>query len=94
MDVDDDVRSHHPSRKSRFRELDSPLKSQAVIVVTYQGGHTEERPSAPPGPGDHGSKVPEGIAKLKPCSNPIEVIADSREHKANLEVYNAFIGHL
>ena len=93
MNVDDEVASCHPSRKSRFKELDSPLRSQAGIVGTNQGGHTEERPLGPPGPGDHGSRVQEGIVTLKPCSDPFEGIADSRKHKANSEVYIAFIGH-
>ena len=91
--MDDDVASHHPSRQNRFVELNSPPKSQAGNGGTNQGGHTEERPRAPPGPGDHGSKVPEGIETLKPCSDPFEGMADSRKHKANSEVYNAFIGH-
>ena len=42
---------------------------------------------------DHASKVPEDIATLKPHSDPFEGIADSRKHKANLEVLNVFIGH-
>ena len=91
--MDDDIASRHPSRQSRFKELDSLLRSQAGIVGTNQGGHTEERPLVPLGPGDHGSKVQEGIVTLKPHSDPFEGIADSRKRKANSEVYNAFIGH-
>ena len=37
--------------------------------------------------------VPEGIATLKPHSDPFEGIVDSRKHKVYLEVYTAFIGH-
>ena len=91
MDVDDDVASYHPSRQSRFEELNSPLRSQAGIVGIEQGGHTVKRPLGPPGPGDHGSRVQEGIVTLKPRSDPFEGIADSRKRKANSEVYNAFI---
>ena len=91
MDEDDDVASRHPSRQSRFKELDSPLRSQASIVGTTQGGHTEKRPPSPPGPkGDHVSMVPKGIATLKPRSDPFEGIVDSRKRKAYSEVYTAF----
>ena len=94
MDEDDDIASCHPSRQSRFKELDSPLRSQASIVGTIQGGHTEKRPPGPPGPkGDHASMVPEGIATLKPRSDPFEGIVDSRKRKAYSEVYTAFIGN-
>ena len=93
MDVDDNIRSHHPSRQSKFRESDSPLKSQAGIVGTYQGGLTEDRPHTPPGPGDQGSKVPEGQETLKSRGDLFEGKVDSRNSKANMEVYNAFIGH-
>ena len=72
MDEDDDVASRHPSRQSRFKELDSPLRSQASIVGTIQGGHTEKRPPGPPGrKGDHASMIPEGKATLKPRSDPM-----------------------
>ena len=91
--MDDDVASCHPSNQSRFNELDSPLRSQIDTVGTMQGGHFIKRPLVPPGLGDHGSKVPEGIATLKPSSDPFGSITDSRKRKANLEVYNAFIGH-
>ena len=93
MEDEDDANSHHPSRQSRFVELNSPLKSQAGNDGTNQGGYTEQRPQAPPGPGDHGSKVPEGIETFKSHSKPFEGIVDSRKRKANTEVYNAFIGH-
>ena len=93
MDVDDDVTSCHPSNQSRFEELNSLLKSQIDAIGTVQKGHSVKRPLVPPGPGDHGSKVPEGITTLKPSSDPFGSITDSRKHKANLEVYNTFIGH-
>ena len=93
MEDGDDANSHHPSRQSRFVELKSPLKSQAGIGGTNQGGHTKERPQAPPGPGDQGSKVKESIETIKSHSNLFESIADSRKRKANTEVYNSFISH-
>ena len=34
MEEEDDIKSHHPSRQSRFVELNSPLRSQAGIVGT------------------------------------------------------------
>ena len=37
--------------------------------------------------------VPEGIATLKPHSDPFEGIVDSRKHKAYSEVYTTFISH-
>ena len=58
-----------------------------------QGGQSIKRPLDSLGPGDHGSKVPEGIATLKPSSDRFGSITDSRKRKADLEVYNAFIGH-
>ena len=67
MDEKDDIASHHPSRQSRFQELDSPLRSHASTVRATQGGHTEKRPPGPPGPkGNHTSMVPEDIVTLKP----------------------------
>ena len=82
MDVDDDVASCHPSRKSRFKELDSPLRSQAGLIGTVQGGHSVKRPLGPPGPGGHGSRVQEGIVTLKP-SDPFDSIIDSKKCKKN-----------
>ena len=61
MEVDDDVASHHPSNQSRFEELNSPLRSQIDAIRTMQGGHSVKRPLVPPGPGDHGSRVPECV---------------------------------
>ena len=82
MDVDDDIASCHPSNQSRFEELNSPLRSQAGLIGTVQGGQSVKRPLGPPGPGDHGSRVQEGIVTLKP-SDPFEGIIDSKKRKKN-----------
>ena len=82
MDVDDDVASHHPSNQSRFEELNSLLRSEAGLIGTVQGGQSVKRPLGPPGPGDHGSRVQEGIVTLKP-SDPFEGIIDSKKRKKN-----------
>ena len=81
-DVDDEVASCHPSRQSRFEELNSLLRSQACLIGTVQGGQSVKRPLGPPGPGDHGSRVQEGIVTLKP-SDPFEGIIDSKKRKKN-----------
>ena len=86
MDVDNDVARLHPSNQSRLEELNSPLRSQACLIGTVQGGHSVKRPLGPPGPGDHGSRVQGGIVTLKPSSDPFESIADSKKCKANSEV--------
>ena len=79
MEVDDDVASHHPSNQSRFEELNSLLRSEAGLIGTVQGGQSVKRPLGPPGPGDHGSRVQEGIVTLKP-SDPFGGIIDSKKH--------------
>ena len=79
MEVNDDVASYHPSNQSRFNELDSPLRSQIDAVGTMQGGQSVKRPLVPPGLGDHGSKIPEGITTLMPSSAPFGSITDSRK---------------
>ena len=83
MDVDDDIASCHPSNQSRFEELNSLLRSQAGLIGTVQGGQSVKRPLGPPGPGDHGSRVQEGIVTLKP-SYPFEGIIDSKKRKKKL----------
>ena len=52
MYVDDDIANCHPSRQRRFKELDSPLRSQASIVghwgikcQTCARGGTKIRPN-------------------------------------------------
>ena len=89
MDVDDDVASCHPSNQSRFEELNSLLRSQAGLIGTVQGGQSVKRPLGPPGPGDHGSRVQEGIVTFKP-SYPFEGIIDSKKRK---KFYNWVVLH-
>ena len=80
MDVDDDVASHHPSNQSRFEELNSLLRSEAGLIGTVQGGQSVKRPLGPPGPGDHGSRVQEGIVTLKP-NDPFGVLLTPKSKK-------------
>ena len=82
IEVDDNIASRHPSNQSRFEELNSPLRSQAGLIGTVQGGQSVKSPLGPPGPGDHGSRVQEGIVTLKP-SDPFDGIIDSKKHKKN-----------
>ena len=89
----DDTNSHHPSRHSRIVKLHSPPRSLAGNDGKNQGGQAEERSQVPQIPGDQVSKVPEGQETLKSHGDPFDGIADFRKHKANMEVYNAFIGH-
>ena len=66
MEIEDDSLSHHPSNQGGFNEPEgSPPRSQFGAAGTLQGGQSVRRPPGPPGPGDQGSKVPEGISKLK-----------------------------
>ena len=76
--MDDDVASCHPFNQSRFEELNSLLRSG--LIGTVQGGQSVKRPLGPPRPGDHGSRVQEGIVTLKP-SDPFGGIIDSKKHK-------------
>ena len=66
--------------------------SLAGITGINQGGQAKERPQDPPVPGDKVSKGGEGQDALKSHSDPFECIVDSRKCKANIEVFNAFIG--
>ena len=93
MEDGDDAGSHHPSRNSRIVELNSPPRSLAGNAGTNQGGQAEERPQVPPVPGDQVSKEPEGQETLKSHGDLFEHIVDSRKCKADIEVFNAFIGH-
>ena len=93
MEDGDDTNSHHPSRHSRIVKLHSPPRSLAGNDGTNQGGQAEERCQVPQISGDQVSKVPEGQETLQSHDDLFEGIADSRKHKANMEVYNAFIGH-
>ncbi len=66
--------------------------SLAGITGINQGGQAKERPQDPPVPGDKVSKGGEGQDALKSHNDPFECIVDSRKCKANIEVFNAFIG--
>ena len=87
MEVKDDNYSHHPTNQGG-----TPPRSQLGAAGTSQGDQSVRRPPGPPGPGDPVSKAPEGIATLKP-SDPFESILNSKKHKANSEMFNAFIDH-
>ena len=95
MDVEDDVVSHPPSRAGSRLEQDSPRMSRTSAQNrTTPGGHTERRPPSPPGPPkDPVLTVPGGSETLKPHDDPFGSIENPRKHKANQEVYTAFIGH-
>ena len=87
LEVEDDNYSHHPSNQGG-----TPPRSQLGAAGTSQGDQSVRRPPGPPGPGDPVSKAPEGIATLKP-SDPFESILNPKKHKANMDMFNAFIGH-
>lgn len=93
MEGSDDGRgSHHPSRHSRIVELNSPARSMAGISGIGRGETTEKRSQVSLVPRDTVPKGPEDQETLKP-NDPFENNADSRKHKANTEVLNAFVGH-
>ena len=87
MEVEDDNLSHHP-----FNQGGSPPRSHFGAAGTSQGDQSVRRPPSPPGPGDPVSRAPEGIATLTPI-DPFACIMNPKKHKANTDVFNAFIGH-
>ena len=93
MDVGDDNYSCHPSRHNRREESYFPPISPTSSGRAVQGDQAEKGSLVLWTPGDQVSRKSEGQRTLKSQGDPFESIGDSRKRKANLEVYNTFIGH-
>ena len=82
--------SHH-SRQEEVIEP-SPM-SPAGKSRTGSGDQEEKRSHNPKTSGDHGSTKSDGSRTLMSQNDPFVGIKDAKKHKANLEVFTAFIGH-
>ena len=82
--------SHHSRQEE---EVEPPPTYPADSCRTSWGDQEEKRSQNPKTSGDQGSTKSDGSRTLKSQNDLFLGIKDAKKRKANLEVFNAFIGH-